>query len=143
MIRRQAVIVVAWMLVVLGAGLLASLLVSQHQANRNQSFIHQMLLNDGKLIEHELIGRLDIYTYRLRSIRGAIYMLQLPTSPVICWRASAVSATARRSFPEPGASASYAASRPRMKLRFSVGPGRTACRTSAFANSPPTPASAT
>ncbi|WP_301151043.1 CHASE domain-containing hybrid sensor histidine kinase/response regulator [Metapseudomonas otitidis] len=78
MIRRQAVIVVAWMLVVLGAGLLASLLVSQHQANRNQSFIHQILLNDGKLIEHELIGRLDIYTYRLRSIRGAIYMLQLP-----------------------------------------------------------------
>jgi PAS domain S-box-containing protein len=78
MIRRQVVIVVAWMLVVLGAGLLASLLVSQHQANRNQSFIHQMLLNDGKLIEHELIGRLDIYTYRLRSLRGAIYMLQLP-----------------------------------------------------------------
>ncbi|WAF83316.1 CHASE domain-containing protein [Metapseudomonas otitidis] len=78
MIKKQVVVVVAWMLAVLGAGLLVSLLLSQHQATRNQSFINQSLLNDGKLIEHELIGRLDIYTYRLRSLRGAIYMLQLP-----------------------------------------------------------------
>ncbi len=70
--------VILWMLGVLAVCLLVGLFASYQQAVRNDELINQALLSEGKLIEHDLVGRLDIYTYRLRSIRGAIYMLQLP-----------------------------------------------------------------
>lgn len=70
--------VILWMLGVLVACLLFGLFAGHQQAARNDALINQALFSEGKAIEHELISRLDIYTYRLRSIRGAIYMLQLP-----------------------------------------------------------------
>lgn len=70
--------VILWMLGVLVVCLLFGLFAGHQQAARNDALINQALFSEGKAIEHELISRLDIYTYRLRSIRGAIYMLQLP-----------------------------------------------------------------
>ena len=70
--------VILWMLGVLVACLVLGLFAGRQQVVRNEALINQALFSEGKVIEHELISRLDMYTYRLRSIRGAIYMLQLP-----------------------------------------------------------------